>query len=92
MPRFQKRHYEAIADVFADMRAVPMPLFEVATLNQVLCKLADRFAEDNPQFNRARFLDASALPIPRKTGCTHPDCVAPQKDRRGRRMLDMPFR
>jgi len=50
-PKFQQRHYEALAKVFANTRSR-----DALTL---LYSLADMLANDNPNFNRERFLTAA---------------------------------
>jgi hypothetical protein len=57
MPMFTKRHYEAIAQVLrdADRPADQLPV----RMAYVATKLADVFANDNPFFDRERFLRAA---------------------------------
>lgn len=66
MPKFQKRHYEAIATVIADMSheaAVPgvRMLFSSSETVDLARRLADYFAIDNPRFQRDRFLRACGV-------------------------------
>lgn len=59
MPKFQRRHYIAIAEVFAEVRAdQQMPLFELTALNSVIARTANLLARDNPRFDRSKFLTA----------------------------------
>lgn len=58
-----KRLYEAVAGEILDMSIGGEPTrFEMAD------RLADCFAEDNPRFDRLRFLDACGFPSPLYTG------------------------
>ena len=57
LPRFAKRHYEAIAEEMQDARTH----LRCDAINQqecVLRMLADMFAADNSQFKRERFINA----------------------------------
>ena len=57
LPRFSKRHYEAIALALQDARLH----LRCDAINQqecVLRMLADMFAADNSQFKRQRFINA----------------------------------
>ena len=51
-PRFQRRHYQAVADV--------IKLIDTSLLvrRQVALVFADVFASDNARFNRDRFIEA----------------------------------
>lgn len=53
---FSKRHYETIAKRFAWIDAPNREAKDYATET-----LADLFAEDNPNFDRARFLKACGV-------------------------------
>ena len=65
MPKFQRRHYEAIAEVLKDVRdsADTLQLFppEIAALNGIITKTAEVFRRDNPRFDRDRFISACGL-------------------------------
>ena len=52
---FQKRHYEALAELISELPAWTTP-------EAVARKLATRFTGDNPKFNEERFLVASERP------------------------------
>jgi len=57
LPRFSKRHYEALALALQDARTH----LRCDAINQqecVLRMLADMFAADNSQFKRQRFINA----------------------------------
>ena len=63
MPRFQARHYNAIAEVFssglyADAKRTN-DLFLVTALDAVLDALAEHFARDNARFSSERFRNAA---------------------------------
>lgn len=59
MPKFQRRHYEAIAEVLREVReSQQIPAFELASVHLVAAKCAEVFARDNPRFVRAKFLIA----------------------------------
>lgn len=60
MSKFQKRHYEVLANLLAaDTTEQQVPLFaDAGDRKQFAHKLAEYFAWDNPRFNRARFLIA----------------------------------
>lgn len=51
MPKSAKRHYEAVAAVMASCRERP-------TWADIVLEFARRFAQDNPRFNRSKFLKA----------------------------------
>lgn len=59
---FTKRHYESIATVFSNAMGAAKPgdpsLLAVALLAY---DLTEMFAEDNPAFDRARFLEACGI-------------------------------
>jgi hypothetical protein len=57
LPRFAKRHYEAIALALQDAR-VHLRCDAINQQECVLSTLADLFATDNPQFERDRFISA----------------------------------
>jgi hypothetical protein len=58
MPKFERRHYVAMAEDLREERpdagAVGRDQWEVRVK-----RMADRFAEDNPRFSRERFLKAA---------------------------------
>ena len=63
MPKFAKRHYEVIAAVMQEANALPAMIYEtgkrqVSQWDMTIELLADAFARDNSQFDRARFLAA----------------------------------
>lgn len=55
MPKFQKRHYEAIADVIADAR---LTANGASAADKIEAGLATLFAKDNPRFKPQRFYRA----------------------------------
>ena len=67
MPKFQKRHYEFLADWLGN---ASMALYRHTDRVLVAHSLADRLARDNPRFNRERFLRAA-----RATGDGHREPV-----------------
>lgn len=52
---FTKKHYEAIAFVLNDARQAK------AKPSGVVRRLADLFQDDNPHFNRRRFVEACGI-------------------------------
>ena len=56
MPKFQRRHYEFLADWLAN---TSMALYSHTDRVLVAHSLADRLARDNPRFNRDRFVRAA---------------------------------
>lgn len=63
MPKFQKRHYEAIASILAnDVTERQAPLFiDAGDRRQFAHKLARYFQSDNPRFDRDRFMAACGI-------------------------------
>ena len=62
MPRFQKRHYEAIAGIIREDITMQAPLFtDNGDRRQFAHKFAGYFALDNPRFDRQRFMSACGL-------------------------------
>lgn len=62
MPKFQRRHYTAIAEVIATIRnRRQSALFSEAELVHFAEAMAVYFADDNPRFNRSRFLAACGV-------------------------------
>lgn len=57
MPKFNRRHYEAIAKVIRETDT------DYACILTVANDLADMFKEDNPNFDRKRFLKAADIEI-----------------------------
>ena len=66
-PRWSKITYETVAQVLYEHLEVFLPHWSnltpyqegnVAALNETMVKLAARFKEDNPAFDRARFYEA----------------------------------
>ncbi len=55
MPKFQSRHYRAIADVIA---AIPVDLFSQPELDRLIAALIVAFERDNPAFKPDRFVSA----------------------------------
>ena len=72
-PDFSKKHYETIADALAHEMRYISGVFGNSqqqrqhdmceTVREVADKLADRFAEDDPLFNRERFLNACGVGV-----------------------------
>ncbi len=62
MPIFARRHYQAIAEVFAnetaDMDQTYSEYMSVCNLAESFC---DMFLRDNPNFNQERFLKACGM-------------------------------
>jgi Fe-S-cluster formation regulator IscX/YfhJ len=56
-----KKHYEAIAQVINDEIRPYSPEAVQSTTYNVINNLADYFADDNPKFNRERFLEACGI-------------------------------
>ena len=56
-PTFQRRHYEAIASVLDDLDGSKIGLSR-GTHADICQSMADKFAADNPKFNRDRFMTA----------------------------------
>jgi hypothetical protein len=61
MPKFTKRHYTVIAEVF-NLKDHQTPLFDAAERLRLARTLARVFALDNPRFDRERFLFACGVP------------------------------
>ena len=55
-PMFQKRHFEAIAEVMSSVW--PNNVEGIAARNLIEFRLLKLFANDNPQFDRTRFREA----------------------------------
>jgi hypothetical protein len=58
LPRFAKRHYEAIALAMQEAMRVAIMPGDVHCVRMVIDELADTFARDNGQFKRDRFISA----------------------------------
>ena len=60
MSMFQHRHYEAIAEIMADInRSIYLgEIAEGEAFAVVDIALRNMFAEDNPKFNRERYIKA----------------------------------
>ena len=56
-PLFQHRHYKAIAAILADAATADQHSREAAIV--LLGRFATMFANDNPRFDRARFIAAA---------------------------------
>ena len=63
MPKFQKRHYEAIADVLRTIhKDQQVAIFtDPIDTSKLIRRIGDMFAGDNPRFDRARFVAACHL-------------------------------
>lgn len=55
-PKFQAMHYAFIAGVMFSLRSKGAPWDEC--IQSAISALADAFEEDNPRFERAKFLEA----------------------------------
>jgi predicted dinucleotide-utilizing enzyme len=60
MSMFQHRHYEAIAEIMADInRSIHLGEISAAeSFGVVDIAIRNMFAEDNPKFNRERYIKA----------------------------------
>jgi hypothetical protein len=60
-----KKHFALVARIFAARvrfsRSVPLTENELRVLTGLAMDFASAFAEENPRFNRARFLSACGL-------------------------------
>ena len=59
---FQRRHYQAIAEILATALSDQQgnrDLFVTALVERITGQFADMFAADNPRFSRQRFVDAA---------------------------------
>ena len=61
MPKFQKRHYIAIAAVLADIADDPQQRSLFSDLTAICRAFATYFAADNPRFDADRFLSACGV-------------------------------
>lgn len=58
MPKFERRHYEAIADVINDtLFHTSLEVTERFGVSALAEDLALMFRDDNPNFNREKFID-----------------------------------
>ncbi len=56
---FQRRHYQAVADVLATANVTAQSnLFATGLIHELRDRFADMFQADNPRFVRSRFEDA----------------------------------
>ena len=77
--KFQRRHYEAIAEVIrTTASSTQTALFSSDELLRLAYKLADSFAQDNPAFDRDRFLAACGVSAPRTRGKMPDDPIDPR--------------
>ena len=53
-PVFQKRHYEYLADM---LKKILPHLVAMSDIQKSAEKFADKFAKDNPLFNKEKFLE-----------------------------------
>lgn len=60
-----KKHFEAIAAILNSFyivpRGVPSRALEAAAVSGIAEEMADLFAQENPRFDRARFLKACGV-------------------------------
>jgi hypothetical protein len=63
VPKFQRRHYQAIAEILADSVSESDHLFTREDLARVVNRLVVVFRADNPSFDPDRFL-AVVYPSP----------------------------
>jgi hypothetical protein len=62
MSKFQRRHYQAIADVLAfSLASADRTMFTSDELGKVAETLAKAFKVDNPRFDKARFIVACGI-------------------------------
>ena len=57
-PYFQRRHYQTIAGLIAQTRALPHDSAQEA-LDDIVEALVDRFRADNPKFSPAQFRNSA---------------------------------
>lgn len=58
MPKFERRHYVAMAEDLRETKPEPGSP-QHAQWESHVRRMADRFAADNPRFDRGRFLKAA---------------------------------
>lgn len=58
---FTRQHYKAIAEIVKKNTARTGEIMVYIKRADVVCDLADYFAQDNPRFDRDRFLEACGL-------------------------------
>ena len=58
---FTKQHYKAIAEIIRPHLLVSKIRKDGAQVADIALELADYFAQDNPRFDRERFLEACGL-------------------------------
>ena len=58
MPRFTKKDYVNIANIISNTKLEAEGLTQAKAFEILEQKLRNLFAEDNPQFDRMRFLEA----------------------------------
>lgn len=56
---YQRRHYDQLAGLLADLRREACgDRFTLVALDKLTSRLSDVFEEDNPRFDRGRFVSA----------------------------------
>lgn len=53
-----RKHFKAIAEILKEVEENGINLSKKNTLTEVAEKVADYFANENPRFNRTKFLEA----------------------------------
>lgn len=62
MAKFQRRHYTAIADALRELwNDRETPLMSAVEVSRMAERLATAFTEDNPRFDRYRFMRAIGI-------------------------------
>lgn len=70
MPKWTKGTYEGVAQIFSDCReeldshvfvSKSAKAIGTDTVEGIAHRMADAFEDDNPRFDRARFLDACGI-------------------------------
>lgn len=59
--KFQRRHYQAIAEVLILSVNSQAHLFAELSARELIDRFADLFSRDNPRFDKDRFLSACGL-------------------------------
>lgn len=62
--RFQRRHYETIAEILSQMYTECRDMFERATVDAIRDRFVITFTADNPSFSPSRFRSACEDGVP----------------------------